>query len=163
MGNRAVVTFAPKSEVEKYYDEEKGGINVKGFTKEHPNLVGVYLHWNGGNDSVVPFCKACKKIGFRCPTEDFSYGVARFVQLVANFFGGCNSTSIGVDIIDHLDCDNWDNGIFIIGEDWEVVGREFAHGDDKLDDESVARFVKYLVDIQMGVDDVKEELNKKGE
>lgn len=163
MGNRAVITFAPKSEVEKYYDKEKGGINVKGFVAEHPKLVGVYLHWNGGNDSVVPFCNACKEIGFRCPTNDFSYGVARFVQLVANFFGGCDPCSVGVNTIDRLDCDNYDNGVFIVGEDWQIVGREFSHGDVGLDRERTARFVKSLVDTQKGVDKVGEELNKKGE
>lgn len=160
MGNRAVVTFAGQSEVEKYYDEKKGGINVKGFCEDHPNLVGVYLHWNGSNDSIVPFCEACREIGFRCPTDDFSYGVARFVQLVANFFGGCDEASIGVDTLCNLDCNNWDNGVFIVGDNWEIIGREFSHGDLSLDEGKVKRFVKYLVDTQKGIDKLKINLDK---
>ena len=152
MGNRAVVTFASAKEVEQYYGKGKGGIDVSGFTADHPNLVGVYLHWNGGKDSIVPFCRACKQIGFRCPTDDFSYGVARFVQLVANYFGGLTDTSVGVNTLEHLDCDNYDNGVFVVGEDWEIVGREFMRLDDEpLDEKKVDEFVKYLVEIQRNI------------
>jgi hypothetical protein len=151
MGNRAVVAFASAEEVEQYYDKDKGGLNVKGFASDHPNLVGVYLHWNGGKDSIVPFCRACKKIGFRCPTDDFSYGVARFVQLVANFFGGLCYTSIGVDTLEYLDCDNGDNGVYIIGEDWEIVGREFAHPDEPLDEKKTKEFVESLIETQRNI------------
>lgn len=153
MGNRAVVTFASAKEVEQYYDKNKGGIDVSGFTADHPNLVGVYLHWNGDKDSIVPFCRACKRIGFRCPTDDFSYGVARFVQLVANFFGGLTNTSVGVDTLEHLDCDNGDNGVFVVGEDWEIIGREFANpfartDDEPLDEKHIDEFVEHLVEKQ---------------
>lgn len=151
MGNRAVVTFASAKEVEQYYDKGKGGIYASGFTSDHPNLVGVYLHWNGGKDSIVPFCRACKRIGFRCPTSDFSYGVARFVQLVANFFGGLTDTSIGVDTLENLDCDNYDNGVFIVGEDWEIVGREFAKYDESLDEKKIEEFVESLIEIQRNI------------
>ena len=125
------------------------------------NLVGVYVHWNGGNDSIVPFCRACKEIGFRCPTYDFAYGVARFVQLVANFFGGCSDCSVGVDTLNRLDTNNFDNGVYIIGEDWEIVGREFGgDADFKLDEKDVEEFIKYLVDTQKGIDALKEKLDK---
>lgn len=160
MGNRAVITFAPKSKVEPYYKKD-GSLVVGGFVKDNPNLVGVYVHWNGGNDSIIPFCRACKEIGFRCPTYDFSYGVARFVQLVANFFGGCNDCSVGVNTLDRLDTDNYDNGVYIIGEDWEIVGREFGgYADSKLDEKDVEAFVKYLVDTQKGIDVLKKKLNE---
>lgn len=154
MGNRAVVTFAKRCEIEKYLvPAEKGGNGEKleGFVADNPNRVGVYLHWNGGRDSVVSFCRACRKIGFRCPTNDFSYGVARFVQLVANFFGGLNDCSVGVNTIEHLDCNNYDNGVFVVGEDWEVVGREFARIDGPLDEKSVDEFVEHLVGIQRNI------------
>jgi len=83
--------------------------------------IGVYLHWNGGRDSVEAFLKYCKLKGYRSPETD-SYGWARFCQVVGNFFGG--DTSIGLDICARLDCDNWDNGVYII-KGWEIVGREF--------------------------------------
>lgn len=165
MGNRAVITFAPKSCVEKYRVKDgKNPNSVSGFVKDNANLVGVYVHWNGGIESVKAFCQAAKEIGFRCPTSDRSYGIARFTQLVANFFGGTSSTSIGVDTLSNLDTDNYDNGVYIVGEDWEIIGREFSRGYGELDDERVDDgFVKYLIDTQKGVDEVKKELDKKGE
>ena len=96
MGNRAVIT-----------------------TKEKD--IGVYVHWNGGRDSVEAFLKYCQLQGFRYP-EDDCYGWARLVQVVGNFFGG--STSLGVNLYEKLDTDNYDNGTYLI-EGWKIVGREF--------------------------------------
>jgi hypothetical protein len=85
MGNRAVIT-----------------------TKENfeNNGIGIYLHWNGGYDSVSAFLKYCELKGYRTPDKD-CYGWARLCQVIGNFFGG--STSIGIDVVNKLDCDNYDN------------------------------------------------------
>lgn len=106
MGNRAVIT-----------------------TKENfeNDGVGVYLHWNGGRDSVEPFLQYCKLKGYRSPEED-SYGWARLTAVIANFFGG--TTSVGIDILSHLDCDNGDNGVYII-ENWEIVDRKYFDGSEQ--------------------------------
>ena len=96
MGNRAVITT-----------EEK--------------RIGVYLHWNGGRDSVEAFLAVCKKLNHRPPETD-CYGWAGLCQVIANYIGGTNS--IGVDTIDRLDYNNGDNGVYII-KDWEIIGREF--------------------------------------
>ena len=100
MGNRAVIT-----------------------TKENfeNNGIGVYLHWNGGYDSVSAFLKYCELKGYRTPDTD-NYGWARLCQVIGNFFGG--STSIGIDAVDKLDCDNYDNGVYII-KGWEIVDRKY--------------------------------------
>lgn len=99
MGNRAVIT-----------------------TKE--KKIGVYLHWNGGRDSVTAFLTYCKMKGYRTPESD-NYGWARLCQVIGNFFGG--ECSIGIDEYDVLDTDNGDNGVYII-ENWEIVDREFYNG-----------------------------------
>ena len=102
MGNRAVIT-----------------------SKEYltnPDTIGVYLHWNGGRDSVEAFLLYCKAKGYRPPDED-CYGWARLCQVVGNYFGG--GLSIGIDACARLDCDNWDNGVYII-EGWEIVDRRFS-------------------------------------
>ena len=92
-------------------------------TKENfeNNGIGVYLHWNGGYDSVSAFLKYCELKGYRAPDTD-CYGFARLCQVIGNFFGG--SLSIGIDTVDKLDCDNYDNGVYII-KGWEIVGREY--------------------------------------
>lgn len=113
MGNRAVIT-------------------TKGRGKKR---VGIYLHWNGGRDSVEAFLAYCKIRKFRGPASD-CYGMARLVQVIANFFGG--DLSIGVDLISNLDCDNGDNGVYVIDDNWKIIKREYfdwieQHEHDLLD------------------------------
>ena len=107
MGNRAVITTDSKT-----------------YEVSNSNEIGVYLHWNGGRDSVEAFLKYCKLKGYRPPETDH-YGWARLCQVIGNFFGG--STSLGVDKCCNLDCDNYDNGTYII-KNWEIVDRKYADG-----------------------------------
>lgn len=106
MGNRAVITASKNKDVAKSKD------------------IGVYLHWNGGRDSVEAFLKYCELKGYRSPSSD-NYGWARLCQVIGNFFGG--NCSIGIDNCFHLDCDNYDNGVYII-EGWEIVDRQYNGG-----------------------------------
>lgn len=101
MGNRAVITTADKQ-------------------------IGVYLHWNGGRDSVEAFLTYCKLKGYRPPEQD-NYGWARLCQVIGNFFGGTNS--LGIDKFEKLDYDNWNNGTYII-KNWEIIDRQYIHSDD---------------------------------
>ena len=153
MGNRAVVTFANMADVEAHLvkdDKEfTDGRSVSGFVGANPHRVGVYLHWNGGKDSITAFCEACRQLEFRGPVSD-CYGVARFVQVVCNFFGGTDGLSVGVDTLEHLDTDNYDNGVFIVDDKWEVIGREFRRGAEQ-DDHDVEGMVRELVDKQTGI------------
>lgn len=96
MGNRAVITTRDKN-------------------------IGVYLHWNGGRDSVEAFLKYCELKGYRTPERD-NYGWARLCQVIGNYFGG--ELSLGIDKYEKLDRDNGDNGVYII-KNWKIVDREF--------------------------------------
>ena len=107
MGNRAVITT------------KKGDKNTK---------LGVYLHWQGGRDSVEAFLKYCEIRGFRRP-EDDDYGWARLTQVIANYFGK-DGLSVGVNLFCKLDYDNWDNGTYLI-EGWKIVGREYFTGEEQ--------------------------------
>ena len=106
MGNRAVITTSKSTDIKNSTD------------------IGIYLHWNGGRDSVQAFLKYCELKGYRSPEKD-NYGWARLCQVIGNFFGG--ELSIGIDSCCSLDCDNWDNGVYII-EDWKIVGRKYFDG-----------------------------------
>ena len=77
MGNRAVITVG----------NERGYYN--------PHGIGMYLHWNGGRDSVQAFLKYCELHGYRAPSED-SYGWAALCMVIGNFFGGGTSVDIGI-------------------------------------------------------------------
>ena len=107
MGNRAVIT------------------TKKNFEN---NGIGIYLHWNGGRDSVEAFLKYCELKQYREPDKD-NYGWARLCQAIGNFFGG--STSVGIDVVGNLDCDNYDNGVYFI-EGWKIVGREYFDGAEQM-------------------------------
>ena len=91
----------------------------RGFIKFQGTDVGVYLHWNGGKDSVVPMLEYCRLRGFRF---DY-YGVARFCQVIGNWFGG--DLSIGVESTARRlvsDFDPGDNGVYFV-KDWKIVDR----------------------------------------
>lgn len=94
------------------------------ITKENfeNNGIGIYVHWNGGRDSIEGFLKYCEIRGFRAPDVD-CYGWARLAQVIANFMGD-DGLSVGIDTVNHLDCDNGDNGTYII-KGWEIVDREY--------------------------------------
>ena len=95
--------------------------------KINPNQIGVYLHWNGGRDSVSAFLKYCKLKGYRSPSTD-CYGWACLCNVISNFFG--DGMSLGIDIASRLDCNNYDNGVYIIDR-WEIVGRLYNHGTEQ--------------------------------
>ena len=102
MGNRAVITTEEKQ-------------------------IGIYVHWNGGRESIETFLAYCDLKEYRPPETD-CYGWARMCQVIANYFGG--GLSIGIDKYNRLDTDNWDNGVYII-KDWKIVGREFQKYKDE--------------------------------
>lgn len=105
MGNRAVIT-----------------------TRKDLKDIGVYLHWNGGRDSVEAFLAYCKLSGFRPPEQD-NYAWASLVTVISNFFGG-TGYSIGVDVAEKLDYDNYDNGTYII-KGWEIIDRLYFDGEEQ--------------------------------
>ena len=105
MGNRAVITASKSRDVQKSQD------------------IGVYVHLNGGRDSVEAFLKYCELKKYRSPSDD-NYGWARLCQVIGNYFGG--TTSIGIDRCARLDCDNYDNGVYII-KGWKIVGRQYNY------------------------------------
>ena len=113
MGNRAVILSASDMLA-------NGEIN--------PNQIGVYLHWNGGRDSVEGFLEYCRLRGFRALNVD-SYGWARLCQVVGNFFGG-DGLSIGIGHAYELDLDNGDNGVYFI-HDWQIVGRKYERSEQR--------------------------------
>lgn len=119
MGDRAVIT------TKKNYEN---------------NGIGIYLHWNGDRTSVDSFLEYCKMKGYRSP-EDDSYGWARLCQIIGNFFEG--TLSIGIDTVDRLDCDNLDNGTYLI-EDWKVVGRKFNYFEDYINKEEKEKLMKVI-------------------
>lgn len=101
MGNRCVITTAPY----------------------RAGNTGIYLHWNGGEESVTGILEACRELGYRSPEKD-CYGWAAIAYAVGLLFR-YDGLSVGVDTVKRLDTDNGDNGTWLI-RDWEIVGNK--HG-----------------------------------
>ena len=102
MGNRAVIT-------------------IKEDNRPQEDWQSLYLHWNGGRDTVEPLLHVAKLYGVRCQVDP-SYAIARLSQIMGNYIGG--TLSLGVGTYKQLDTNNFDNGVYVV-EDWEIVDREF--------------------------------------
>jgi hypothetical protein len=79
--------------------------------------VEIYLHWNGGRESVQAFCNACKELGFRSPAIDKHYATAYLIAVCGVFFG--NGLSLGAGKLKTFGSE--DNGHYIIGGNWEIL------------------------------------------
>ena len=90
---------------------------------------GVYVHWNGGIDSVTAFLEYCKLKGYRSPETD-SYGDARLCQVIGNFFGG--SLSVGIEKVERFMDPEYveslclDNGVYEV-ENWGILAHYNPH------------------------------------
>ena len=116
MGNRAVIVS-------------------KDTTKENANQkIGIYVHWNGGEDDIKSFLQEAKEKGVRDVISDPSYGWARLAQIIGDNFtkwsleseyetakAHAYETSLGIGIVNTLDCHNYDNGVYYIDENFEIV------------------------------------------
>ena len=104
MGNRAVIKFA------------------KSDQSPASEGLGVYLHWNGGVESVLAFAEATKeRVG--------SVDVVGFVQTTTNFMG-YDGYSVYVGPVSELDCDNYDNGMFELSASGSIVERKHNSEED---------------------------------
>lgn len=140
MGNRAVITTRENFE---------------------NNGIGIYVHWNGGIESIETFLTYCKIIGARKPEND-DYGWATLSRVIGNFFGG--TTSIGINTVNHLDTDNGDNGTYII-ENWQIIDRKFTHSlklESGMNTEKMIDNLVYLDECQpnpLGREEIKRRYN----
>lgn len=72
----------------------------------------IYQHWNGGRDSIEPLLKVAKLLGG---------GFDKLCEISSKVFDGEEINYEEADN-DNLDC--LDNGVYIIDENLEIIGRE---------------------------------------
>ena len=103
MGNRCVVT-------------------TDDVTKENQHQkLGVYLHWCGSKEDVQNILNICKERDIRTPEYDYQYFWARFCQIAAEYCGKNDTTGIGIDLVSRLDTNNYNNGVYYIDNDFNIV------------------------------------------
>ena len=125
MGNRALIAFKEKES-----------------TKKKEEVPCIYLHWNGGRDSVEAFLDATKRLGVR--TNDQFYGMARLTQIISNFMGG--TLSIGISNVGDWALDFLDNGIYWV-EGLEIYDRtDTYNGFEEQKEYDHEELVKAIID-----------------
>jgi hypothetical protein len=92
----------------------------------------IYLHWNGGPESVYAFLGELDRRGVRADSE---YDAARFVQLIGEFFDGreeFTGLSLGIvngpseitaDALDKVESDHGDNGFYVVNRENRTMRR----------------------------------------
>lgn len=91
----------------------------------------IYLHWNGGPESVYAFLDALDRRGVR---PDGDYDAARFVQTVGNFLdrGEVGGLSLGLvngpgaidpEALGYVWTDHSDNGFYVVNRAEGIVRR----------------------------------------
>lgn len=124
----------------------------------------IYQHWNGGRDSIEPLLRVAKLLGG---------GFDKLCEISSKVFDGEEISYEEADN-DGLDC--LDNGVYIINEDLEIIGREglryegeqrahnlldmvlFIYLNFRVDDNSEVRKLLDLLEVLK-----KESQNKKGQ
>lgn len=106
MGNRAVIALDK-------FDAENGQ--------------GVYLHWNGGRDSIESFLEFVR-IDHTAFIQET--GVDKLL-LALNAFG-FSDNKVTVEPLGRLDCDNYDNGVYVVDtQRWVITDRVFKRYDEQ--------------------------------
>ena len=105
MGNRAVITASE--------------LRTSGL--------GIYVHWSGNIESVVAFLDVASQLKYRSPDTDDTYGMAKLCAIISLYAGIRSEAGVGVNDISKLDCDNYDNGVYVVGEGWQIIDR-WGHG-----------------------------------
>lgn len=97
---------------------------------------GVYLHWNGGRDSVYPMLYYAKN--FLTETSSLLESNLKKFEFIA-FCLGLNPEYS--DNYNELDCDNYDNGVYVINKDFKIISRMFMN----YEEQDNYNFVDFLI------------------
>lgn len=85
--------------------------------------LGIYVHWNGGRDSVEAFLEYASFVSPHSGLGDKHYdsGLGILMTIIVNFMG--SGTSVDVTTArDYQNPDHLDNGIYVV-EGWEIIDR----------------------------------------
>ena len=99
----------------------------------------IYLHWNGGYDTVKPMLDMAREYELR-PDD---YGVARLCQIIGNTLGG--TLSLGVTRKGTMDTEMLDNGVYVVDDYWNIVDRR---GGGRLKEQQVHEYEVVIKEIK---------------
>ena len=119
--------------------------------------IGIYLYTHGSREEVEAFLAYCKMKGYRDLEFDNSYGMARLVQVIANYIGG--ALSIGIAPCDNLGGYDADNGVYLV-DCWDI----FEHfGRFVTDHQDEPTPPANMIDLLVKIDQSQPEFEQLGE
>lgn len=84
----------------------------------------VYVHWNGGRASIEGFLRAAKRV-------NLAPDIAELHKLIKGFIG----SSAYLQNVGRSDCNNGDNGQYLISDDWRITGRLHSKNHEEINPE----------------------------
>lgn len=108
MGNRAVIT-----------------------KNTNPSAPCIYLQWNGGRDSVEAFLSVAQIMQFDPTTAE---GWDEFAVFLSEYFfdyDGELGMTIYREEYGRADADNYDNGVYRVDDDWNIVDRLYMNNPEQ--------------------------------
>lgn len=70
--------------------------------------------------------------------------MARLTQVISAFFP--DGLSVGIGAVKQLDQHNYDNGVYVIGQDWQIVERMFNEGAEEINEVKTAEIKQSVVE-----------------
>jgi hypothetical protein len=115
----------------------------------------IYLHWNGGIESILSFLDEMDRRNI-CGCGDLEYQAARFVHVVCDLFDNeeTSSTSIGISNIPDITPETikqicpGDNGVFLIKKDKETEIKCYYDGRERPIDYTREIIAEYRKDME---------------
>lgn len=91
--------------------------------KNKDKKIGIYLHWHGSEETVREYLEIAVKKHIRGVDYDPQYCWARLCQIIGDEFSKDDNDdlSLGIGIVSQLDTYNYDNGVYYIDNDFNIV------------------------------------------
>lgn len=96
----------------------------------------IYFHWNGGMDTIYPLTIVAKS--FAEDSKDKASKWDIFKSIARNVFDA------QIMPYKKCDCNNGDNGVYILDDDLNIVGREYAPEKEQ-DEHNFLQMICYIV------------------
>jgi len=129
-----------------------GNRAVIAFTNAQPKSKCIYLHWNGGRASVEGFLQAARELGInhydrRWGLVDEERAITQLATLIGrHFFGNDPGFTVYIEDFERADKDNGDNGLYWIGNDFQITGRSYTRGREEINPEKTQAIFQQIVE-----------------
>jgi hypothetical protein len=130
MGNRAVITF--------------------NTTESAPCI---YLHWNGGRASVEAFLRVARHLELNASMRgggiNFdlqAHTLDALAEILAKHFFNCEvGFTVYRQTYGSADTDNWDNGVYVMNRNFDIVQRLYMRHAEEVDTAKTAEIYGHIL------------------